>query len=157
MDHPTIAPRATGFCRTIQRMASDCDENPFAMLIGLADRLTSFFDQCATAVGLTSAQAQALMRIEEPTRMGDLAQQQTCDPSTVTAMVQRLERDGFVVRVIDPHDARARLVQLSPKGRRARARLATMVGDAGSVIDDLPAEHRTALAALFGRHTATGR
>ncbi|MDP2291963.1 MAG: MarR family winged helix-turn-helix transcriptional regulator [Actinomycetota bacterium] len=138
-------------------MASDCDENPFALLIGLADRLTEFFDRCASAVGLTPAQAQALMHIEEPTRMGDLAHLQTCDPSTATAMVQRLERDGLVVRVIDPHDARARLVQLSPKGRRTRTRLAAMVSDAGSVIDDLPAEQRTALAQLFGQHARAAR
>lgn len=129
-------------------MASSC-ENPLALLVGLADQLTTYFDECAAKVGLTSAQGHALMTIEGPTRMGDLAQQQTCDPSTVTSMIQRLERDGYVRRTIDPADARARLVQLSAKGSRARGKLEALLAHASSVIDELPAEERAALALLF--------
>ena len=135
-------------------MSAGCDQNPFALLIGLAERLQVFFDERAAQVGLTPGQAHALMHIEGPTRMGDLAEQQTCDPSTVTAMVQRLERDGYVQRVIDPNDARARLIQLTPLGRRARAKLAMLVDEAPTVIHDLPVDQRVALAALFSAETA---
>ena len=100
-------------------MSEECSNNPVALLVALADRLRTFFDECAVQVGLTPAQGHALMAIEGPTRMGDLAAQQTCDPSSVTSMIGRLERDGFVQRVVDPHDARARLVQLSRKAVRS--------------------------------------
>jgi len=134
-------------------MSSECERNPFALLIDLADRLRAFFDERAAQVGLTPAQAQALLRIEDPTRMGDLAEQQTCDPSSVTAMITRLEREGFVQRVVDPADARARLVQLSPKGRRTRAKLVALVADATTVVEALPTEQRAALVELFsGSH-----
>ena len=116
-------------------MSAGCDQNPFALLIGLAQRLQVFFDERAAQVGLTPGQAHALMHIEGPTRMGDLAEQQTCDPSTVTAMVRRLERDGYVQRVTDPNDARARLVQLTPLGRKARTRLAALVAETPTMID----------------------
>jgi DNA-binding MarR family transcriptional regulator len=137
-------------------MSGSCDHDPFALLIGLAERLQAFFDQQAAQVGLTPGQAHALIRIEGPTRMGDLAEQQTCDPSTVTAMVQRLERDGYVHRVIDPNDARARLVQLTPHGERTRSRLVALVADSTSVIEELPSDRRAALAALFAP-TTVGR
>jgi DNA-binding MarR family transcriptional regulator len=69
-------------------------------------------------------------------------------------MVQRLERDGYVQRVIDPNDARARLIQLTSLGRRARAKLAMLVDEAPTVIHDLPVDQRVALAALFSAETA---
>jgi DNA-binding MarR family transcriptional regulator len=134
-------------------MSEECSNNPVALLVGLADRLRMYFDECAVQVGLTPAQGHALMAIEGPTRMGDLAAQQTCDPSSVTSMIGRLERDGFVQRVVDPHDARARLVQLSRKGATTRTRLAGLLAGASSVIDELPVEHRAALATLFAQRT----
>lgn len=130
-------------------MSEECSNNPVALLVALADRLRTFFDECAVQVGLTPAQSHALMAIEGPTRMGDLAAQQTCDPSSVTSMISRLERDGFVQRVVDPHDARARLVQLSRKGTAARTKLAALLAGATDVIDELPNEQRAELAALF--------
>jgi DNA-binding MarR family transcriptional regulator len=130
-------------------MSESCDTNPLGLLVALADRLRSLFDQAAADVGLTSAQAQVLVRIEQPVRLNELAQQQSCDPSTITTMVQRLERDGLLQRTVDPADARARLVQPTAKGRRLRARFLASVGDGSSIIDELPAAQRAALAGLF--------
>lgn len=83
--------------------------------------------------------------------MGDLAERQTCDPSSVTTMMARLERDGFVRRIPDPLDARARLVQLTPKGKRVREQFLNRVGDGSDLIDELPDDQRSALASLFAR------
>ncbi|MEI8241350.1 MAG: MarR family transcriptional regulator [Actinomycetota bacterium] len=134
-------------------MSASCEQNPFALLIGLAERLQQFFDDAASSVGLTAAQARVLMRLEAPTRMGDLAEAKTCDPSSITAMVRRLEREGLVARVVDPADARARLVQLTPQGARARTRLAEAVDHADDVIRQLPEQQKSALAALFAADT----
>jgi DNA-binding MarR family transcriptional regulator len=134
-------------------VSSSCESNPFALLIGLAERLRTFFDECAAQVGLTGPQAQVLMQLEEPRRITGLAELSACDPSSASTMIQRLERDGLVHRVVDPTDARARLVELSPKGVRARQRLAELVAGADEVVAALPAEQRAALAAMFSADT----
>jgi DNA-binding MarR family transcriptional regulator len=130
-------------------VSSSCQESPLALLMQVADRLRQIFVESAAAVGLTESQAHIIAQLEEPVRMGSIAQMQTCDPSSVTTMMHRLERDGFVKRIVDSNDARARLVQLTAKGRRARAKFFELVGDGASVLDSLTDEQRLALAQLF--------
>lgn len=103
------------------------------LILGLAERLRAHLDLVADAVGPTAQQAELLMRIDAPTRMSDLADQRVCDPSSITGLVQRLERDGFVSRTVDPRDGRVRIVRLTPKGRRARLRFQDSVGDGSAV------------------------
>ncbi len=54
-----------------------------------------------------------------------------------------------MARVVDPHDARARRVELTAKGRRRRAQFLAKVGDGSQVINSLPDQDRAELAALF--------
>ncbi|MEN9645182.1 MAG: hypothetical protein RL238_1851 [Actinomycetota bacterium] len=103
----------------------------------------------AAQVGLIPAQAQVLMHLDEPRRITDLASANACDPSSVSTMIQRLERDGLVRRAVDPRDARARLVELSPSGTRARTRLVALVAGADEVVAGLPSDQRAALASMF--------
>ncbi len=71
---------------------------------------------------LTPAQARIAARIgPEGTRMGDLAEQALVTKQTASATVDRLERAGYVRRVADPADARARLVVMAARGERAVA------------------------------------
>jgi len=53
----------------------------------------------------------------------DLAKLACSDPSTIRAMLVLLEGRGLVARERSPHDSRARLVTLAPKGRRLFERL----------------------------------
>ena len=55
--------------------------------------------------------------------MRSLADEWQCDASNATLIVDRLEADGFVERRPLPGDARFRVVQLTPKGRRTHAEL----------------------------------
>jgi DNA-binding MarR family transcriptional regulator len=130
-------------------MSEACETNPLTLLVALADRLRARFEAAADEVGLTPAQAQVLVRIDAPRRLSELAHQQACDPSSITTMVQRLEREGLLKRSVDPADARARLVQPTAKGRRLRDRFLELVGDGSAIIDALPDEQRAALAGLF--------
>ena len=50
--------------------------------------------------------------------LGDLAVAEGISPSTVTKIVNKLEADGLIDRMIDPADRRVHLVRLSAKGRR---------------------------------------
>lgn len=67
---------------------------------------------------LTVAQARIAARIgPNGTRISELAEQAQVAKQTATALVDRLERAGYVERVPDPTDARATLVRIGPKGR----------------------------------------
>ena len=132
-------------------MNETCEMNPLALLLGLAERLHAHVQGVAAELSLTPAQGRLLTQLEHPARMGDVAHERLCDPSSLTTLVQRLERDGLVARVVDPDDARARLITLTSKGRHVRRRLIEGIGNGVEVIEQLPAEHRQALIRLLDR------
>ncbi|GGT03656.1 hypothetical protein GCM10010156_71910 [Planobispora rosea] len=69
---------------------------------------------------ITLAQGRVLQRIGwEGTRMTDLAEQARVTKQTATFLIGQLERAGYVERVPDPSDARARLVRIAARGRAA--------------------------------------
>jgi DNA-binding MarR family transcriptional regulator len=67
---------------------------------------------------ITPAQARVAARIgPRGTRVSDLAAQARVTKQTAGALVEQLEANGYVERVADPHDGRARLVRLTPRAR----------------------------------------
>jgi DNA-binding MarR family transcriptional regulator len=72
------------------------------------------------------------------------------DPSTMVALVDKLERAGFARRRLAPHDRRAREVLITAKGRRVLERARHMAAQAEEeVLQGLSAsEHRQLLALL---------
>ncbi len=69
---------------------------------------------------VTASQGRVFARIgPSGTRVGDLAEQAQVTKQTATATVDRLERAGYVRRVPDPADARARLVVIAERGEKA--------------------------------------
>jgi DNA-binding MarR family transcriptional regulator len=69
---------------------------------------------------LPAAQARLLATIEVhgETRIGDLAAVDHCSQPTMTTQVRRLEDAGLVSRTVDPGDARAVRIRITPDGRR---------------------------------------
>ncbi|OBK27590.1 MarR family transcriptional regulator [Mycobacterium asiaticum] len=67
---------------------------------------------------LPSAQARLLATIEAQgdARIGDLAGVDHCSQPTMTTQVRRLEDAGLVSRTIDPGDARAVRIKITPQG-----------------------------------------
>ena len=66
----------------------------------------------------TLAQARLIARIgEEGTRLTDLAEQAQITKQSAGFLVDQIEKAGFVERVPDPADARARLVRFTERGR----------------------------------------
>lgn len=102
-------------------------------------------DRSAAAVLRHLAQA-------EPVRAGELATRLAVEASHVTRQVQQLERTGHVIRVPDPDDGRAQLIELTDAGRRTVERM-RVVGCLGmqQVLGDWPAEDLSRLAVLFRR------
>ena len=67
---------------------------------------------------LGNAQARLLSTIEDQdaARISDLAALDHCSQPTMTTQVRRLEDAGLVSRTVDPDDARAVLIRITPKG-----------------------------------------
>ena len=77
---------------------------------------------------LTSAQVRIAQRLTRAgIRVTELAEQAGVTKQTAGALVDDLERHGYVTRTPDPTDARARLVMLSAKGLRLCAAAAAEV------------------------------
>lgn len=69
---------------------------------------------------VTPAQARLFRNIRpEGTRLTDIAQAANISKQTAGFLVDQLVRSGYVTRVADPADARARLVKIAPKGAAA--------------------------------------
>ncbi|MEU8237419.1 MarR family transcriptional regulator [Actinoplanes missouriensis] len=63
------------------------------------------------------------------TRLGDLAEQAQVTKQTAGFLVDQLERAGYVERVPDPSDARARLVRVAGRGRAVLPVAAAVVAE----------------------------
>jgi DNA-binding MarR family transcriptional regulator len=99
-------------------------ELPTSLLMFIAARAAS--DRIFSAVhdagfsDVTVAQSRLLMGIDsEGTRLGALADRAQIAKQTATALVDKLERAGYVERVPDPSDGRARLVRMTPRAEAA--------------------------------------
>ena len=68
----------------------------------------------------TLAQCRVFQRIApDGSRLTDLADQAQMSKQSAGVLVDQLERLGYVRRVPDPADGRARLIVIEPRGRRA--------------------------------------
>jgi DNA-binding MarR family transcriptional regulator len=76
---------------------------------------------CGTS--LTSRTLLAMLDARGPLRLCVLATALRVSPPSTTQLVARLERDGLVLRSMDPADARGTLVDITDAGRTLRAEL----------------------------------
>jgi MarR family transcriptional regulator, transcriptional regulator for hemolysin len=77
------------------------------------------FEQKAQHHGLTSAQWRLLARLsrQEGLNQASLAALLEVEPITLCRLVDRMEAGGWVERVADPDDRRAKLVRMTDKSR----------------------------------------
>ena len=85
--------------------------------------------------GLTPARYSALasLRYNGSRNLGDLAAAERVRPPSMTRLVRDMERDGLVLRMPDPSDGRAVLIELTPGAiavfEAARAEKIALVAD----------------------------
>ena len=82
----------------------------------------------AAALDLHPAQAGALLQLDSPLPMTELAELLACDNSNVTGLIDRLEARGLVARQPSSEDRRVKHVVLTAAGRRLRGRMLARVG-----------------------------
>ena len=95
---------------------------------------------------LTPAQARVFQRISPGgSRLTDLAVQAGITKQSAGFLVDQLERTGYVERVPDPADGRARLVRVADRGARSVAASRAVVAEVEAEWTAHLGEHRMAL------------
>jgi DNA-binding MarR family transcriptional regulator len=87
--------------------------------------MDSRIDEAQAAAGygdLTAAQSRIFQRIApQGSRLTDLAEQARVTKQTAQALVDQLERLGYVRRTTDERDGRARLIRITARGNASIA------------------------------------
>lgn len=86
---------------------------------------------------LTPTQAKALEELGEPKTARELAAVLCCEPPNVTYVMDKMEKQGLVVRRPHPTDRRAKQLVLTEAGRELRLDLLRRMGK------DSPLDHLT--------------
>ena len=89
-----------------------------------ARALARRFDDALRPLGLTNGQFSLMMSLNrpEPPSMAAVASLLAIDRTTLTAALKPLQRRGLLKITADSSDRRARLMTLTPKGRRLLVR-----------------------------------
>jgi DNA-binding MarR family transcriptional regulator len=95
-----------------------------ADLLAVVARLNRYATQ-RIQMQLPAAQARLLSTIDAhgEARICDLAAVDHCSQPTMTTQVRRLEDAGLVARTVDPGDARAVRIRITPEGMRTLSRV----------------------------------
>lgn len=118
------------------------------LLIGAAECAKADFATIVGELDLPPNLARAVVALDEPTPMRDLADRLLCDRSYVTGIADGLEQRGLVERVPGV-DRRIKLLSLTPRGRDVRARVMAGVAGGSVLLTRLSPEQRAALEPLL--------
>ena len=111
-------------------------------------------------LGLTPMQGHALRSLDpdRPSPMSVLADMLICDASNVTAIVDKLESRGLIVRQNAENDRRIKMLAVTPKGRELRERLCARFTMPPAAVESMPPTARRQLAdvlrAILSERTA---
>jgi DNA-binding MarR family transcriptional regulator len=119
--------------------------------VGIAEALrvgtTLMVRHLARGTSLTSRNVLSALAAEGPSRLTALATATGIAQPAMTQLVGRMEREGLVVRLIDPEDARATLVAITDAGRGLRDELHQSLHEhMAELLDGLSADDQATLA-----------
>lgn len=119
--------------------------------------LRKTFDERVRSLGLTAVQARLLMSLVKfpDNNQAFYAERIEVEPITLTRIVDRMEEAGWVERVFDPNDRRARLLHLTDKSREI---VEPLRGIVDALVEDmaegLTAQEQDMLARLLEKVSA---
>jgi DNA-binding MarR family transcriptional regulator len=123
---------------------NDC---PFYLITRASLAVTSWFKrsfESADVAVVRPSYLPALMSLwrDDGQKLVDLGRGVGLEPSTMTGLVDRMERDGLVERTPDPRDRRAQRICLTAEGRRVRPIVETIVEESlAQLLDGVSAEN----------------
>jgi len=110
----------------------DPKECPFYLISRAALVMNSAFKKAFAAAGLGAVRPAYLGVLwclwnQDGVKTIELARLAGLEPSTMTGLLDRMERDGFVTRQDDPGDRRVQVICLTESGRQIRETTMRMV------------------------------
>lgn len=120
------------------------------LLIQAAEGAKDEFAAAAHALGLPIPVARAILTMDEPAPMRELADSLSCDRSYITGVADSLESLGLASRVTGD-DRRVKLLALTAKGRNARDALRARLTEQSSLLGRLSPAEQEQLAPLLGK------
>ncbi len=107
--------------------------------------------------GLSFGKLRVLRRVaKEPRTMGELASLLNIDPPNLTALVDDLERFGFVARRVHPSDRRAKLVAATRSGAALARRAKQIMEQPPAAMGELSPDELEALQRILRRVRVEG-
>jgi DNA-binding MarR family transcriptional regulator len=109
------------------------------LLLDAARAVEARVERALADEGLSLAKLGALRHLalaESALTLTQLAERHCCGRSNVTALIDRLEADGFVERTVDPNDRRNVLASLTASGRSAYERASAILAQHERAIDE---------------------
>ncbi|GAB4332977.1 MAG: hypothetical protein Kow0010_19100 [Dehalococcoidia bacterium] len=110
--------------------------------------------------GLTVTQLRLLFHLAEQDGLSnaELSERMYVTRPSVSALLERLERGGFISREVDPDDRRGIRIRLEPRGREAVTTVASDIRAFGRrLIEDLSDQDLAEVAAALNKLIAAGR
>ncbi|MGI8309569.1 MarR family winged helix-turn-helix transcriptional regulator [Saccharopolyspora hattusasensis] len=126
-----------------------------SLISELAHNIDEHVRGCVADTNLTAPQAIALRELSEPLTMRELADRMHCATSNVTFVVDRLEKNGLVIRQPHPRDRRAKRLALTAEGERQRAQIIERLS-VNTPLAGLTQAEQQALHGLLQRALADG-
>jgi DNA-binding MarR family transcriptional regulator len=111
------------FLRYNSSMENNTEQNPAWLLIRASIPAKLAFAEVADSLGLTFAQLLILCLVDprdEAPAMHTITSTLGCDASNVTGLVDKLVTQGLLERSESSQDRRAKIIELTHKGRQAR-------------------------------------
>jgi DNA-binding MarR family transcriptional regulator len=118
------------------------------MLIHLAQQAKTDFAEAVAPFGLPVHLTRAILMLDTPAPMHQLADNLACDRSYITGLADQLEERGLVARVTG-EDRRVKLLELTESGARLRREVSDAVAERSMVLSRLTASERQALEPLL--------
>lgn len=122
-------------------------DHPYYLLSRVTLLVTSAFRKELLASGLKSVKPAYLGVLialwkEDGMKVIELGRRAGLEPSSMTGLLDRMERDGLAFRAADPNDRRAQLIYLTPKGRDVRENVMNVVDRVmGKTFNGISHEH----------------
>jgi MarR family transcriptional regulator, organic hydroperoxide resistance regulator len=102
------------------------NERLFELILAVKRKCQGNEERIQAELGLSQAEFNALLVLDDGQEISgsELAERMTLSPSRSSRVLDRLVRDGFVKVLAGARDRRAIVISLTPKGRRAKQRIA---------------------------------
>ncbi len=121
-------------------------DHPYYLLSRTTLIITSAFRKGLTSAGITHVKPAYLGVLialwqEDGLKVIELGRRSGLEPSSMTGLLDRMERDGLAFRSADPNDRRSQLIYLTDEGRNVKKAVLDVVDEVmGEIFRDISSD-----------------